>query len=167
MNEDANQTKSENPASPAITQKTTLQQIEQLSYPCSCKACSNGCHFGSGVFSDDQLPSVALHLNISEEDLKKNHLEPITKFNTTRFRPKIERQKGKPYGKCTFYDEKKGCTIHAVKPLECKLAMGCKDYGEDISVWFMLDQFVNSNDEISMKEYESYLKTGGKRLPEK
>ena len=148
-----------------ITKKTTLTEIEALSYPCSCKACSNGCNFGSGSFTDDQIPKLASYLGISEQELKEKYLETITKFNTARFRPKIERKEGKPYGKCVFFKESK-CQIHAVKPLECKLAMGCKDYGEDIILWFMLKEFVNKDDNKSMEEYESYLKAGGKTLRE-
>ena len=91
-------------------------------------------------------------------------MEEIEKFNTKLFRPKIIR-KNKPYGKCVFFDENIGCKIHEVKPLECRVSMGCKDYGEQISLWFMLNNFVNSNDAESIRQYNTYLKSGGKTLP--
>jgi len=148
-----------------IKKDTPLEDIKKLGHPCSCKACTVGCKHGSGVFSDEQLPKIAKFLKVDEKKLKEKYLEEIEKFNTKKFRPKINRKDNLPYGKCAFFDEKKGCTIHQAKPLECEIAMGCKDYGEEISIWFMLNQFVNNEDKISMKEYESYIKTGGKVIP--
>ncbi|MEK0322612.1 MAG: hypothetical protein QQN47_07550, partial [Nitrosopumilus sp.] len=77
--------------------------------------------------------------------------------------PRILR-KDKPYGKCVFFDKELGCKIHEAKPLECKVAMGCKDYGEELSIWFMLNHFVNKDDAESVRQYASYLKTDGKTL---
>ena len=42
--------------------------------------------------------------------------------------------------------------------------MGCKDYGETLSVWFMLNHFVNENDAESVRQFSTYLKSGGKTL---
>jgi hypothetical protein len=142
---------------------TLLKEILKLQHPCKCKACTVGCRHGSGVFADEEIPKLAKFMNISEDALKKEFLEEIKKFNTNKFRPKILR-KDKPYGKCIFFDEKIGCKIHVAKPLECKIAMGCKDYGEQLSIWFMLNQFVNKDDAESVRQYASYLKSGGKTL---
>ncbi|MBU0707001.1 hypothetical protein KKG41_01380, partial [Patescibacteria group bacterium] len=79
------------------------------------------------------------------------------------YRPKILR-KGKPYGKCVFFDKEVGCRVHEVKPLECKVTMGCKDYGEQLSLWFMLNHFVNENEPESVRQFAIYLKSGGKTL---
>jgi len=103
-------------------------------------------------------------MNIDEEVLKKEFLEEVEKFNTKKFRPRIKRKEGRPYGKCIFFDEKLGCKIHEAKPLECKIAMGCKDYGEDLILWFMLNHFVNKDDAESIRQFASYLKAGGKTL---
>ena len=146
-----------------ITKLTPLKEVLQLAHPCSCKACSIGCMHGSGSLSNEDIPKIAEFLQISEDELKNKFLEELRKFNTKNFRPKILR-KDKPYGKCIFYDEKNGCKIHEVKPLECKVSMGCKDYGEKISLWFMLNYFVNKDDAESIRQYASYLKTGGKTL---
>ncbi|MCH8329662.1 MAG: hypothetical protein IIB81_04700 [Nanoarchaeota archaeon] len=110
---------------------------------------------------DEDIAKIAEHLGITEEVLKKEFLEEVEKFNTKKYRPKILR-KGKPYGKCIFFDE--GCKIHEVKPLECKVSMGCKDYGEQLSIWFMLNNFVNKDDAESIRQFATYLKTGGKTL---
>ena len=102
-------------------------------------------------------------MNITEKELKENYLEEVEKFNTKLFRPKILR-KNNPYGKCIFFNEKIGCKIHEVKPLECKISMGCKPYGEQLSLWFVLNHFVNKQDPESIRQYAAYLKSGGKAL---
>ena len=146
-----------------LTRKTPINDILKLTHPCKCNACTVGCKHGSGAFADDEIKKLADHLKIDENVLKKEFLEEVSKFNTKKFRPKILR-KGKQYGKCIFFDEQLGCKIHEAKPLECKVAMGCKPYGEQLSLWFMLNHFVNENDAQSIRDYVVYLKSGGKTL---
>jgi len=122
-----------------------------------------GCRHGSGALAEGEVEKLAEFLGISEEVLKKEFLEEIEKFNTKLLRPKIIRD-GKPYGKCIFFDEQLGCKIHEAKPLECKIAMGCKPYGEELALWFMLNHFVDKDDAESIRQYVSYLKIGGKTL---
>ncbi|MBI2208594.1 YkgJ family cysteine cluster protein [Candidatus Woesearchaeota archaeon] len=135
----------------------------KLAHPCKCDACTVGCLHGSGVFAPGEIEKLAEFMNVDAEVLKKEFLEEIEKFNTKKFRPRIKR-KNHPYGKCIFFDEKLGCKIHEAKPLECKIAMGCKPYGEQLALWFMLNHFVNKDDAESVRQYASYLKTGGKTL---
>ena len=155
--------KNQNEKKAKITKFTPLKEVLQLAHPCKCRACSVGCMHGSGALADKDIPRIVKYLGISEDELKNKFLEELEKFNTKKYRPKILR-KDKPYGKCIFYDEKDGCKIHDVKPLECKISMGCKDYGEKISLWFMLNHFVNKDDAESIRQYASYLKSGGKTL---
>ena len=84
-------------------------------------------------------------------------------FNKTFFKPKLLK-KDKPYGKCVFFDGNK-CTIHPVKPLQCKTSINCKEYGEKLAKWFMLNHIIDVDDPESVRQYASYLKTGGKKLP--
>lgn len=144
-----------------ITKKTPLDEVMKHVRACSCKACTHGCRFGSGLFVEGQIEKLATFLKKDVSYVKKHVLEEVEHFNTTLFRPKIVRKKGKPYGTCSFFDEKKGCTIHEVKPLQCTLAMGCTDSGQDLMVWFMLNYQVNAQDARSMQEYSSYVKSGG------
>ncbi len=148
-----------------LTKNTQLKEVLKLAHPCKCDACTVGCKHGSGFLVDEDIPNVAKFLNIEEEVLKKEFLEEVEKFNTNLFRPKIIR-KDKPYGKCIFFDKEIGCKIHEVKPRECKISMGCKDYGEQLSIWFMLNHFVNKNNPESIRQYAIYLKSGNKTLPE-
>lgn len=146
-----------------LTKNTPLKEVLKLAHPCKCEACTVGCRHGSGFLIDEDVPKIAKFLGIAEEVLKKEFLEEVEKFNTKRYRPKILR-KNKPYGKCIFFDEEIGCRVHEVKPLECKISMGCKYYGEQLSLWFMLNHFVNKDDAESVRQYTSYLKSGGKTL---
>ena len=106
----------------------------------------------------DDAKNIAEFKGVGEEELNDKFLEETELFNTKLLRPKILR-KGKPYGKCIFFDEEKGCTVHPVKPLQCRVSMGCKDYGEDISRWFMLNFQVNPDDPESVRQYAIYLKS--------
>ena len=147
-----------------IAKDTPVNEVLKLTNPCKCEACTVGCRHGSGFLVEEDIPRIAKFMNISEDVLKKEFLEEVEKFNTRRYRPKILR-KDKPYGKCIFFDEEIGCKIHEAKPLECKTSMGCRDYGEELSIWFMLNHFVNKDDAESVRQYASYLKSGGKIIP--
>jgi len=152
-----------------ITRNSTEEEIIKNAPPCKCVRCEHGCNFGSGCFTDDQLPAVAEFLKISEEKLKEKYLEQITKFNTTLWRPKHKKNKF-GFGPCVFFEggllKAKGCSIHDVKPKECQVAMGCTDEGEENILWFNMNHFPNENDPESIRQYAVYLKSGGKTLPD-
>lgn len=146
-----------------IEKKTPLNKILKLAPECRCKACENGCRFGSGILADGDLENIAEFLKISKEELKEKFLEETEQFNKKLLRPKILRQ-GKPYGRCIFFDDKKGCKINKVKPLQCKIAMGCKPYGKELTVWFMLNHILDLGDPEAIRQYAIYLKTN-KTIP--
>ena len=143
-----------------ITKNISLHEAAVLGS--ACNKCGHCCKYGSGVLADDDAKKIAKFLGISEEKLRKEYLEEIEKYNTKRVRPKLLR-KGKLYGACVFYDVKKGCAIHEVKPLQCKTG-NCSEHGEALSIWFMLNYFVDSNDPESIRQFAAYLKSGGKTL---
>ena len=148
-----------------ITKNTPLKKVLSLAAPCQCNSCNHGCKFGSGALAGDDSKNIAKFLNISGEELKQNFLEEKELFNKKVLKPKLLREKNKIHGKCVFYDDKKGCTIHEVKPLECKTSIQCKDYGQELSVWFMVNHIVDSNDAESIRQYSQYIETGGKIIP--
>jgi len=43
--------------------------------------------------------------------------------------------------------------------------MGCKDYGEDAMIWFMLNYLIDKQDPEAIRQYAQYLETGGKKIP--
>ena len=137
----------------------------EIAAPCRCNACNHGCKFGSGFLAEDDAKNIAGFLDIPEENLKKEFLEEIEQFNKKMLRPRLLRKGNQQHGQCVFYDEQKGCTSHEVKPLECKTSMSCKDYGEDLSIWFMLNHIVNQEDPESVRQFSQYIKSGGKLIP--
>lgn len=147
-----------------ICKDTSLSTIRKLAPACKCGACSHGCTMGSGFLAEGDTKRIANFLNITEEQLKERWLEEVDAFNQKHHRPKILRA-SKPYGKCIFYDSEKGCTVHPVKPLQCKISMGCKPYSEDLHAWFVLNHMIDKNDAESLRQYNIYLETGGAAIP--
>lgn len=147
-----------------IRRSTPQEEISKLTHPCACAACKHGCSMGSGVLADGDAERMAQFLSMSVAELKEKHLEEIEKFNTKRLRPKILRE-GKPYGKCTFFRGGR-CGVHPVKPLECKIAMPCKPYGDKLIAWFDVNHFLNPRDPESVRQYAAYLAVGGVLLPD-
>lgn len=150
-----------------IKKNTPAEEVLKLGY-CdkenSCSKCNQGCMQGSGCFSEEQLSTAAKFLKSSEENFKKIWLEPVTRFNTTLFRPKIKRAEGKQHGQCVFFDERDGCMIHEVKPIECMVS-NHNEYGEALHLWFTLNYFVNPTDPQSIREWASYIESGGAVIP--
>jgi Fe-S-cluster containining protein len=113
------------------------------------------CMFGSGCLLPEDIPRLAKHLGITPEALVEKHLEPVTKYNTTLYRPKLN---SKPAGPCVFYDKTaKRCTVHAAKPYQCKIATR-SHHGPAIIEWFDANFFVNPKDAHSLREWHSRLK---------
>ena len=116
----------------------TLEEVKKLSPLCNCNECSFACTVGSGCMADKDVIKLAKHLKLSEKEVQEKYLEKIEKFNTHLWKPKLIRDE-KPYGKCIFYDDNEGkCSINEVKPTECRISMGCKDYGHELNQWFLL-----------------------------
>ena len=148
-----------------ITKNTPLKEVLSLAAPCQCDSCNHGCKFGSGALAGYDSKRISKFLNISEYQLKKDFLEEKELLNKKVLRPKLIREKNKIHGRCFFYDDKKGCTIHEVKPLECRTSIQCRDYGEELSIWFMVNHILDANDPESVRQYAQYIKTGGKIIP--
>ncbi len=147
-----------------IKKGTPLKAIKVLAPACTCKECSHGCTMGSGMLAEGDAKNIAKFLGISEAELRQKFLEEIELLNKKMLRPKLERY-GKPYGKCVFYDTKRGCTVHQVKPLQCKISMGCKEYSSDLTAWFMLNHVLDPHDPEAVRQYADYIASGGHVIP--
>ena len=132
----------------------TLEEVKKLAPLCDCDECNHGCKMGAGFFARGEEKKVAEKLGIPLKQFKEKYLKEVEKFNTKLFRPKIKSEK--PFGKCIFFDGK--CTINDVKPTECRISMGCKEYGSELNQWFLLNHFVNSSDPESIRQWAIYLK---------
>jgi Fe-S-cluster containining protein len=135
-----------------IRRSTPKNVIEQLSGPPDKE--DQTCQYGSGVLIKEDLPDIAAHLGVTEDELKKKYLREVTKFNTTLYRPKL---KSEPYGQCVFHDKIDGCSIHEVKPYQCKIATR-NHHGEKIIEWFDVNFFVNPKDATSLREWHQRTK---------
>jgi len=144
-----------------ITKKTPVN--EAIKYgKCEkgrdCHECSTLCTYGSGALAEEDFKKIAKHLGKTVAKLKMNYLEKVDKLGTTRWRPKLIRKKGAPYGRCIFYNEQEKCTIHGVKPLECKIST-CTEYGPALTEWFTLNYYLNESNPHSIREWAIKLKT--------
>jgi len=138
-----------------ITTKTPQKYIEKLGE--KCEICGHCCKFDSGIFLADDIKKVAGSLGIPPDDFKKRYLEEKKIFNRDVHKAKLKRE-GKPFGPCVFLDEKQ-CAIHDFKPVHCKIASGCNEFGQEINLWFMLNFIVDENDPQAIREWAQYLKT--------
>lgn len=147
-----------------IAKNTPLKEVLKLAASCKCDGCRHSCSYGSGLLAGDDVKSMAVFLSVPEEELKRGFLEEVELFNKKMLRPRIVRESGRPYGKCVFYDEQKGCIIHEVKPLQCKTSVSCREYGEELSVWFTVNHVVNPQDPESIRQFAQYIKSGGRMI---
>ncbi len=142
-----------------IEKSTPLSAVLELG--AGCKKCGHCCQHGTGFLVPEDIPKIAEFLGVSEKEFQDKYLEPVTKFNTTLFRPRSIKQ-DKPYGVCVFFH--KECTIHPVKPIHCRIG-NCNEHGEELSIWFDLNYFVNPDDPQSIREWKICLESGGKTIP--
>jgi len=145
-----------------LKKDSSLKEALKLAKACSCEKCTTGCRVGSGFLVDGDEKKIAKFLHISVEELKEKYLEKREVYGTELWRPKTKKQ---PFGPCIFFDEKIGCTVHKVKPLECKVAMGCIPESDDLNVWFRVNYAVNPESDRGLDEWQSYLDLGGKTIP--
>jgi len=144
-----------------IKKDTPLKKVLEIGK--ECERCGHCCNYGSGFLVKEDIKKIAVFLKLNEEELKESCLEEVEKFNTKLFRPHIIKN-GKQYGTCIFFNSEDGCRIQEVKPLQCRIG-NCGPYGEALSVWFMLNYFINKNDPESIRQFATYLKSRGKTLP--
>ncbi len=146
-----------------ISKETKIDDILKLGQLCNRE--NNCCKHGSGFLIGNDLKNIAQFLGMQESEVKEKYLEEKELFNTKLFRPKLKTPLKKiqlPYGECIFFSGD-GCKIHEVKPLQCKIG-NCSKYGEELSLWFMLNYVVNEDDPESIRQYAIYLKSGGKTI---
>ncbi len=142
-----------------IHKNTPKEEILKLAKACSCDACSKACEYSSGFLAEGDLDSLARLLNMTKQDTKDKFLEQAHIYNKNVFRPKLEREKGKHYGKCIFFEKGVGCKVHAAKPMHCKVSMNCKAYGEQLNTWFYLNHIIDKDDPEAIRQWAVYLET--------
>jgi Fe-S-cluster containining protein len=140
----------------SITRQTPIAHVLKLGK--SCERCGHCCSFGSGYFLIEDIEKISKSIGIPREEFVKDFLEEYEVFNTKIHKAKLNRQKNRPYGSCTFFRQDAGCTIHDIKPMHCAIAKGCGEHGQALSAWFALNYLVNPSDPESVRQWASYLK---------
>ncbi|MBW2971965.1 YkgJ family cysteine cluster protein [Candidatus Woesearchaeota archaeon] len=144
-----------------ITKDTSLEEVKKLGE--ECDKCGKCCSYGSGFMLESEVPRMAAFLKIPKEKFIRDFLEETEIFHTRIFKIRPFKKEGMPYGPCMFLD-KNLCRIHAVKPLHCNVC-NCAEHGDDLHVWFMVNYCLNIYDPESIRQYASYLETGGRLIP--
>jgi Fe-S-cluster containining protein len=144
-----------------ITKDTKEEEVLKLSE--KCDKCGKCCTFGSGFMLENEIPRIASFLNTPKENFIKEFLEETEIFHTNIFKFKTRKEPDKPYGPCMFLDNNL-CKIHEVKPLHCRVG-NCSEHGDDLHVWFITNYCLNIYDPESIRQYDSYVKTGGRLIP--
>ena len=143
-----------------ITKSTKEEEILKLG--AECKKCGKCCTFGSGFMLEHEIPRIATFLKMPKEKFIKDFLDETEIFHTKVFKIKPMKKADQPYGPCMFLDGNL-CRIHDVKPFHCKIG-NCSDEGDNLHTWFILNYCLNIYDPESIRQYASYLKTGGRLL---
>jgi Fe-S-cluster containining protein len=144
-----------------IRKETSLKEIISLGK--DCKKCGNCCSYDSGFIAKNEIKGLAKHFKLKEKDFENKFLRELKLFNNTVYKFKLN-NKEKPYGPCILYSKEKGCTIQKIKPLHCKIG-NCNKYGEQLSAWFTVNFLVNKNNPESIRQFNQYIKSGGKTIP--
>ncbi len=124
-----------------------------------CSECGHCCSHSSGLVLESDIPKMASFLKLKTEEFKGKYLEENEIFHTKVFKIKSKKINDKPYGNCSFLKDKR-CVVHPVKPLHCKIC-NCEQ-GEEMHIWFLVNYCLNIYDPESVRQYNSYIQTGGK-----
>jgi hypothetical protein len=80
----------------------------------SCTRCGKCCTGKPGVVrvTPEEVHAIAAKVHVADKDFLERFTRPIDGgFSLNE----------KPDGSCVFYDEAKGCTVHAARPMQCRL----------------------------------------------
>ena len=144
-----------------ITKDTPLKEILEIGE--ECDMCGHCCKHGSGFISREEIKKLAKHFKLTEKKFIAKYCDRVMMFNNEVY--KFKKKEGKtPYGTCVLYDDKKGCKIHSIKPLHCRVG-NCKKHGEELTAWFTVNYWVNKTDAESLRQFNIYIKSGGKIIP--
>ncbi|PIR21586.1 MAG: hypothetical protein COV45_02260 [Deltaproteobacteria bacterium CG11_big_fil_rev_8_21_14_0_20_47_16] len=87
---------------------------------CECEECQALCRREPGWFMPEEVPYAAAHQGMTEEAFREQFLQCHHTDEIDMWSPKQ-----RPDGSCIFFKGGK-CTIHSVKPFECRKVFGCE-----------------------------------------
>jgi Fe-S-cluster containining protein len=106
---------------------------------CKCDKCIAGCKRNPGWFAPGEAEKAAAHCNMTLDEFKNEYLvkewwaggpSVYAPRRTTQPKgfPTASFRDGFDHSTCIFLDEEDLCAIHDVKPMECGISYGCKQY---------------------------------------
>jgi Fe-S-cluster containining protein len=140
-----------------ITKETPQKVVEK--YGQECTKCHQCCKVDSGLVLEDDLQRLADHMNLPRDEFEEQFLVSHEKFNKKVWKLKQIKEPGKPFGRCVFLDDEKGCMVHEKKPLHCKVTSPKSKFGEQLSLWFVLNHLLDPHDPEAVRQWASYLKS--------
>jgi Fe-S-cluster containining protein len=146
----------ENIASISISKETAEDVVAE--YGKECTRCNYCCTVDSGILFEDDIKRIADSMHLPRDEFIKTYLDPHERFNTKCWKLKQIKADNKPFGRCILLNDK-GCSVHKVKPRYCRVLSTVSKHGQQLSVWFALNYFVNNDDPESIRQWAQYLKT--------
>lgn len=140
-----------------ITKRTPLKIVEKLG--AECTKCNQCCKVDSGLVMEEEIKQMADFTGVPRDEFAETFLVPHERFNKKLYKLKQIKEPGKPFGRCVFLSDEKGCTVHDAKPLYCKVCSTKSRFGEQLSIWFALNHLIDPEDPESIRQWASYLRT--------
>ena len=140
-----------------ITKHTHRKIVEKLG--AECTKCHQCCKVDSGLVLEEDINKLADYLELPRDDFVEQFLVPHEKFSKKMWKLKQLKEPGKPYGRCVFLDDEHGCTVHEAKPTHCKVTSPKSRFGEQLSIWFVLNHILDSHNPEAIRQWASYLKS--------
>lgn len=140
----------------SITKQTSEAHVAELGKECT--RCNHCCKIDSGILFEEDVTRIADYMEMPRDEFIATFLDEHERFHTKCWKLKQIKTDNKPYGRCILLGEE-GCSVHEVKPKYCKLLSTASRHGQQLSVWFALNHFVNPHDPESIRQWATYLKT--------
>ncbi|OQA62352.1 MAG: Flagellin N-methylase [bacterium ADurb.Bin270] len=97
------------------------RRLQSIRHGCKCPECVECCERDPGWFMPDEVAIAAQYLGLNENEfIEKYCTEHI--YDGTRTLSPAMKNGG---SSCIFLNRDKECSIHEVKPFECKKVYGC------------------------------------------
>jgi len=103
-------------------EKTKPGRKQKRQGSCTCLKCKECCTREPGWFMPDEIATAAAFFKLSESEFIKQYCKEHIEDNTYALSPAQ-----KPNStECIFLNDEEECSVHEVKPYECRKVFGCE-----------------------------------------
>lgn len=88
---------------------------------CSCEKCRALCHHEAGWFAPEEIEAAADFMKMNYWEFVATYLKEVVEEGVRVLAPRMEKRATR----CIFL-QKGLCSIHEVKPFECRKVYGCE-----------------------------------------